>query len=111
MRLLLDENLSEALLSALTDLYPGSRHVRSLGGGGASDNEVWTLAIRAGCVLVTRDDDFLQLSVARGAPPKVIWIGLGNCPNAAIVALLRDRHADIERFAYHEEATFLALGG
>lgn len=109
MRLLFDENLSEALLPALADLYPGSLHVRALGHGGASDLDVWALAAREGCILVTRDEDFLQLSVVRGAPPKVVWIGLGNCSNAALVGLLRSRHADIKRFAAHEEATFLAL--
>ena len=111
MRLLFDENLCEALLPALADLYPGSLHVRALGHGGATDMDVWTLAAREGCILVTRDEDFLQLSVVRGAPPKVvwIWIGLGNCSNTALVGLLRSRHADMERFAAHEEATFLAL--
>jgi predicted nuclease of predicted toxin-antitoxin system len=109
VRLLFDENLSEVLVSALADLCPGSLHVRALGFGGASDGEVWALAAREGCILVTRDEDFLQLSVVRGAPPKVVWIGLGNCSNDALVALLRSRHADIERFAAHEEATFLAL--
>jgi len=109
VRLLFDENLSEAVVSALADLYPGSLHVRALGHGGASDSDVWALAAGEGCILVTRDEDFLQLSVVRGAPPKVVWIGLGNCSNAALVSLLRSRHADMERFAAHEEATFLAL--
>jgi predicted nuclease of predicted toxin-antitoxin system len=110
VRLLFDENLSEALVTALADLYPGSLHVRALGRGGASDLDVWTLAAREGCILVTRDEDFLRLSTLRGAPPKVVWISLGNCSNAVIAALLRDRRSDIERFAAHEEATFLALG-
>lgn len=109
MRLLFDENLSEALLPALADLYPGSIHVRTLGRGGASDMDVWALAVREGCILVTRDEDFLQLSVVRGAPPKVVWIGLGSCSNAVLASLLRGRYADIERFATHDEATFLAI--
>ncbi|MBS0169692.1 MAG: DUF5615 family PIN-like protein [Nitrospira sp.] len=32
-------------------------------------------------LLVTRDEDFLRMSLLRGAPPKVIWITLGNCSN------------------------------
>lgn len=110
MRLLLDENLREALLPALADLYPDSLHVRGLGRGGASDTDVWSLAVTHGCALVTRDEDFLRLSVSLGAPPKVVWIALGNCPNGAIVALLRVHHPDLLQFACHEEATFLALG-
>ena len=110
MRLLLDENLSEALLPALADLYPGSLHVRGLGRGGAPDGDVWTLAITHDCVLVTRDEDFLRLSVTRGAPPKVVWIALGNCSNTVILALLRDHRQHLQQFVMHEEATFLALG-
>ena len=110
MRLLLDENLSEALLPALADLYPGSLHVRGLGRGGAPDSDVWTLAITHDCVLVTRDEDFLRLSVTRGAPPKVVWIALGNCSNTVILALLRDHRQHLQQFVMHEEATFLALG-
>lgn len=110
MRLLFDENLSEALLAPLSDLFPNSLHVRSLGAGGASDATVWALAQRHACVLVTRDEDFLRLSVLRGAPPKVVWLAVGNCTNDALVTLLRDRAADLRRFAAQEESTFLALG-
>jgi predicted nuclease of predicted toxin-antitoxin system len=110
VRLLFDENLSESLLPALADLFPNSLHVRTLGSGGAADHVVWDLARQHGCLLVTRDEDFIRLSVARGAPPKVIWIALGNCSNAAVVALLRGHHTELARFVEHEEATFLALG-
>ena len=37
MKLLLDENLSERLLSLLGDLYPGSAHVRQVGMNRADD--------------------------------------------------------------------------
>jgi predicted nuclease of predicted toxin-antitoxin system len=50
------------------------------------------------------------LSLARGAPPKVIWITIGNCSNATLIALIRGRHADIVAFLAQDEATFLALG-
>ena len=111
VRLLFDENLSEALVPALADLFPGSLHVRTLGHSGAADSAVWALAHSHQCLLVTRDEDFLQLSVARGAPPKVIWIAVGNCTNATLVALLRANHVEIERFQAQDEQTFLALGG
>ena len=110
MRLLLDENLSEALLPALADLFPDSLHVRTLGHTGAPDTLVWDLALQNRCLLLTRDEDFLRLSVARGAPPKVVWIALGNCSNATLISLLREHHTAIKRFQDHEEQTFLALG-
>ena len=92
MRLLLDENLSEFILPPIADLYPESLHVRLLGAGGASDDMVWRLAKEHGCVLVTRDEDFLRLSIVRGAPPKVVWLAAGNCSNHELVRLLRTRY-------------------
>ena len=110
MRLLLDENLPEALVAALADVFPGSLHVRTLGATGASDENVWALARQHGCVLTTRDEDFLRLSVLRGPPPKVLWLGIGNCTTAELISLLRRRAADIQQFAEQDEAAFLALG-
>jgi predicted nuclease of predicted toxin-antitoxin system len=109
VRLLLDENLSESVLPALADLYPDSLHVRLLGAGGASDERVWRLAKEHGCVLVTRDEDFLRLSIVRGAPPKVVWLALGNCSNQEVIHLMKTHRQAIEEFATHEQATFLTL--
>ena len=81
MQLLFDENLSEAVVAALANDFPGSVHVRQLGRAGQSDVELWALAKARGYVLVTRDEDFLRLSSARGAPPKVIWVMMHNCRN------------------------------
>jgi predicted nuclease of predicted toxin-antitoxin system len=47
--------------------------------------------------------------VLLGFPPKVIYVGLGNCSTADVVRLLRDRRDDIDAFLQHEEAGFLAL--
>ena len=110
VRLLLDESLSEGLLPRLADLFPGSTHVRSLGQDGASDQSAWEMACTGEFILLTRDEDFVTLSVLRGAPPKVIWLNVGNARNAAIEALLRARAIDIERFATHEEYSFLVIG-
>ena len=108
-RLLLDENLSERLLPQIISALPGSTHVRTLDRSGASDISVWEMARDGGFVLVTRDEDFVGMSVLRGAPPKVVWLNIGNARNAFIVALLRARADDIERFLAHDEYTFLAI--
>jgi predicted nuclease of predicted toxin-antitoxin system len=109
-RLLLDENLSERLLKTLTSVFPGSTHIRTLGRSGASDASVWEIARDGGFVLVTRDEDFVGMSVLQGAPPKVVWLNIGNARNALIAALLRARAEAIEQFLIHDEYTFLAIG-
>ena len=108
-RFLLDENLPERLLPGLTTRFPGSSHVRALGNGGAADSELGTLARKQGFILVTRDEDFVGLSVSRGAPPKVIWRNVGNPRTSQVERLLNENADAIERFAAHEDATFLAL--
>jgi predicted nuclease of predicted toxin-antitoxin system len=110
MRLLFDEQLSEALPALLDDVFPGSLHVRGLLGVGVSDERVWTLAIEHDCLLVSKDEDFHRMSVLRGAPPKVVWLRLGNCTTDAAAALLRRHESALRLFAEQNDATFLALG-
>jgi predicted nuclease of predicted toxin-antitoxin system len=109
VRLLFDEQLPEELVTLLHDLFPESLHVRRLGAGGASDSTVWQLAREHGCLLVTKDEDFHRLSVLQGAPPKVVWIRLGNCTTEDVARLLRQRAENVRLFAEHNEETFLEL--
>jgi len=110
VRLLLDEQLSDALCGLLADDFPDSQHIRLLGFEGASDETVWELAKTHDCILVTKAEDFQRLSVPRGAPPKVLWIRLGNSPTAGVAELLRRHIGDIRDFVHHEESAFLTLG-
>ena len=110
MRLLFDEPLSEKLIDLLGDLFPESLHVRQLEAGGAPDAIVWELALEHECVLVTKDEDFHRLSIAREAPPRVVWIRLGNCTTQDVADVLRAHYRSVLRFGEQDEATFLTLG-
>jgi predicted nuclease of predicted toxin-antitoxin system len=110
VKLLFDENLSTTLPHELRAEYPESAHVLTLGLGGTSDRVVWERAAVDGFVLVTKDQDFQRLSVLRGAPPKVIWVRLGNCATADIVRLLHFRRDQITAFVESSGTDFLALG-
>ena len=107
--MLFDENLSPALPGQLARLFPGSVHVRDLGLVGADDLVLWRSAAERGLVLTTKDDDFVELSILRGAPPKVLRITLGNCRSAAISALLAAERGRIERFVNDGQASILEL--
>lgn len=98
MKLLFDQNLSPKLATRLADLFPDSAHVQSLGLDAADDNQLWDHAKQNGFAIVTKDEDFNNLSVVRGSPPKVIWVQLGNCTTAQIEAAFRAHFADIELF-------------
>jgi predicted nuclease of predicted toxin-antitoxin system len=98
MKLLFDQNLSPKLVNRLADLFPGSSHVQSVGLDCASDDQVWEHARLNELAIVTKDEDYNNLSVLRGSPPKVIWLQLGNCTTVQVEAVFRGRFADIEAF-------------
>ena len=108
-RLFFDEPLAEKLCETLADIFPGSLHIRLLGQGGAADTIVWELARQHDCLLVSKDEDFHRLALLRGAPPKFVWIRLGNCTTDDIAQLLRRCHDDIIRFNEQNDATVLEL--
>jgi len=109
VKLLFDENLSFRLVSALSDLYPDSAHVRDFGLLGAPDKAIWAVAAEYGFMLVSKDTDFYERSALYGAPPKVVWLRIGNAPISATADLLRDRYVVIRRFHDDPDTTFIAL--
>ena len=88
MKLLLVENLSRRLVPFLQHDYPGSNQVVLLGMASASDKDVWQKAKDDGYVIVTRDADFQELSLAWGQPPKVIRLKTLNQSRAATLKVL-----------------------
>lgn len=108
-RLLFDENLSPRLVRRLASLFPDSQHVRDLGLRGCSDLELWSHAAQNGFVLVSKDDDFRQLSFLRGAPPKVVWLVVGNAGTEPIAGLLAVQRMRIEQFVADAEEALMIL--
>ncbi len=110
MRLLFDQNLSPHLVGLLTDLFPGSLHVRDVGLQSADDETVWAYAAERGLAVVSKDSDFRQRRFLYGHRPKVIWIRRGNCTTTEIEAILRNHHESLIAFDRDEGDSFLALG-
>lgn len=98
MKLLFDENLPPSLVHRLADLYPDSAHVHQLGLGSTEDEAVWCHAKEHGFAIATKDVDFQERSAMRGAPPKVIWIRLGNCSVEELAELLRRHSVTLHTF-------------
>jgi predicted nuclease of predicted toxin-antitoxin system len=109
MKLLLDENLSPRLPALLAHLYPGSSQVDKAGLRGARDAAVWEYAKTNGYVLVSKDNDFRQRSFQYGAPPKVVWLNVGNAGTEPILRLLRESRDEIERFVASSEESLLVV--
>ena len=109
LKLLFDQNLAPRLVAELEHLFPGSQHVRAVGLSHADDLVVWEHAKRHGYTIVSKDADFHQMSLVHGAPPKVVWVRLGNCTTGDVVRLLSLRRQRLLEFDAQRAAAFLAL--
>jgi predicted nuclease of predicted toxin-antitoxin system len=109
VKLLLDENLSPRLTAAISDVYPGSKHVEDCGLLSASDDEVWRFALQNEFTVVTKDSDFSELSVLRGCPPKIIWLRIGNCTSNSAGLVLRNSADHIKAFQTSKQDCCLVL--
>ncbi len=88
MKFLLDAHLPPSLCRLLAERGHDARHTESLPHGNAStDEEVRAIAIAEGRVLITKDLDFFDELVLKGAPPKLVLVRCGNRKRREVVNL------------------------
>ena len=75
LKLLIDENLSSRLKKNLAEHFVAIKHVTALHLG--FDNQIWDFAKTHDYIILTKDNDFLFLSLMYGCPPKVIGVKCG----------------------------------
>lgn len=109
MKLLLDENLSDRIIHRIDDLYPDSKHVKTLGLANTDDAVIWEYAKANDFVIVSKDSDFHQRSLLYGHPPKFIYLRIGNSPTSKIIQILRGKFDTIEQFNNSETESILVL--
>ena len=95
MKLLFDENLSPKVPALEAAHFPGSVHVRECRLIGKSDEDVWGFARTNGFTIISKGSDFQQRSFLYGAPPKIVWLRIGNCTRGQIVQLITTHAPDI----------------
>lgn len=89
MNLLVDNQLPAALARFLVERGFACRHVLDLGMESSDDREIWQLAREEQLVIVTKDEDFARLADRDGeTAAQVIWVRIGNCRKAALLAAL-----------------------
>jgi predicted nuclease of predicted toxin-antitoxin system len=77
--------------------------------GDADDAEIWSFAATNDFVIVSKDFDFHHRSFLLGAPPKVVWLSLGNCTTAKVESTLRMNTRAINLFGDSIEQALLVL--
>jgi predicted nuclease of predicted toxin-antitoxin system len=70
----------------------------------AADGAIRKYATQRDFTIVSKDTDFHQHSFLFGAPPKVIWIKLGNCPTSMVAELIRSHTSKIQEFVKDQHA-------
>ena len=78
---------------------------------GATDEAIWSFARDHGFTLVSKDDDFRSLALVRGAPPKVVWLQIGNAPTSKVADLLRANFLALEAFSNEPAEALISLRG
>ncbi|MGZ5432565.1 MAG: DUF5615 family PIN-like protein [Thermoanaerobaculia bacterium] len=109
MKLLFDHNISHKLVAKLEDVFPGSTQTRLLNFSRTNDPQIWRFAKTYDFLIVSKDRDIAELAILRGAPPKVIWLRMGNCRTAAIESALRSQYAAIEDLVRDQEKVVLEI--
>ena len=109
MKFLFDENLSPRLVGEVGTQWPDCVHVDGVGLRAASDEAIWAYAQGHGYTIVSKDDDFRSLALVRGAPPKVIWLQVGNSSTARIARILLDSALDLADFERRMDEALLVL--
>jgi predicted nuclease of predicted toxin-antitoxin system len=70
---------------------------------------VWEHARGHGSTIVSKDNDSRQLSFLRGAPPRVVWLSVGNADTGAIADLLDRHRADLARLDASADESLLVI--
>ena len=82
----IDAQLPPSLARWLAQAYGvDAYHVFDIGFVGADDAVIFEAA-RSGkaAVVVTKDEDFVQLLDRRGPPPQIVWVTCGNVRNTTL---------------------------
>jgi predicted nuclease of predicted toxin-antitoxin system len=109
MKLLFDENISSRLVRLLASEFPDSSHPDFLEMRGFTDTTVWNHAKENDFIIVSKDNDFRQKAFLYGAPPKVIWLSIGNAGTSVIAKLLQDNVQKIQTFVNSQDESLLVL--
>jgi predicted nuclease of predicted toxin-antitoxin system len=87
MRFLVDSQLPPALARWIAAKGHDAQHVADFGMAGAADRAIWDKAIELQSVIVSKDDDFVQMSM-QGAGPQIVWVTSGNTGKRALLDVM-----------------------
>jgi predicted nuclease of predicted toxin-antitoxin system len=109
VKLLFDQNISFKIVRLIGETFPESKQVNHVGLSNASDYQIFEFARTNHYTIVTFDSDFIDLSLVKGTPPKIIWFRTGNLTTNSISARLLNRQELIKNFLETDADAILEL--
>ena len=90
MKILVDAQLSPAIAAWINRTFDHIEavSVRSVELVASEDVEIYNYAKQQGYVIMSKDDDFLELVESKGSPPQLIWVTCGNTSNTRMREVL-----------------------
>ena len=103
MKILLDANISWKLVNKLKPIFGECAHVDLIGlNVPADDIDIWNYAFENDYVIITKDNDFLDLLELKGYPPKIVLLRTGNNSSTGLMELLINKKSMIEDLKNNE---------
>lgn len=86
MKFLVDNQLPVALARWLSDRGADAVHVLDLGLDTTADIGLWSRALGELRIVISKDEDFFHLAHRDGDVGRFLWVRMGNCRTAALIA-------------------------
>jgi len=109
-KLLLDANLSWRSIKSLQEHFEACYHADSIGlKVPAKDIEIWDYAKGNNLIIITNDEDFFNLLMIKGFPPKIILLKTGNQNRKKVEEVLICAKEQIEQLLLSSELGLLEI--
>jgi predicted nuclease of predicted toxin-antitoxin system len=110
MKILVDQNISFRLLPRIRPVFPDAFNVRDLGLIDFNDFQIYSHARQNGFdAILTLDEDFYNIQLEHGVPPKVIWLRTGNCSTATLAEIIMHNAELIHKFLFDTQLDCLEI--
>ena len=74
-----------------------------------NDKTIRHIAVTENRIVITKDTDFLDYFILRGAPPQVLLIELGNISNSRLFAIFNSNIEQIKKLFEKEKVSLVLL--
>ncbi len=112
MKILIDQNISFRLIARINAVFSDVAHVRFLNLTDADDFRIFRFAREYGYdAILTLDEDFSNILMSQGTPPKIIWLRLQNASIALQASTLFNNAQTIQQFLNDTDSDCLEIYG